>query len=258
MNENDKKTLGEIIKLYNENTKFKEYICERYDTNPASLRVLELYVLEEIVRYGNKDYYNKIASLNPNSEKALKDYSDFIDKCKNDKEFETLKMRIYKNNRENLNPVEVFAISMILKDKDREKEYKYIDFDYDDYPDIKYGNDKEIRETVSNIYFAILIYRLLNECKDPIILKELKPVIEHQKEPGLIASSDKPLLLNFLRECISDNYEIIGNHIDEMYNQVKSFLMFGFKENSFKLLSNRKSNVTAREIFDIKPKQKRK
>ena len=54
--EMDKKIIGEIIKLYNENTKFKERLNNLYDNNPAKLKLLELYALEDIIRYGNKYY----------------------------------------------------------------------------------------------------------------------------------------------------------------------------------------------------------
>ena len=91
---------------------------------------------------------------------------------------------MYKNNRRKLRSVEIFAISLMLVNEEVKHDYKYVDYDYDDYADLKYKSDSEIRESVSNVFFADLIYKLLNEAKDPIIRSELQPIIDHQKSPG--------------------------------------------------------------------------
>lgn len=258
IDENDKVIIGEIIKLYNENSKYKERMNKIYDSNPIKLRLQELYALEEILRYGNKSYYSRLTSLGENKEEILKEYTKFITDCNNDKKFLISKMRDYKNNRRKLRSVEIFAISLMLVNEEVKHDYKYVDYDYDDYADLKYKSDSEIRESVSNVFFADLIYKLLNEAKDPIIRSELQPIIDHQKSPGLIASVDKPKMLEFLRECISYDYKGVINGIDIMFNQAKFYLSAGFGEKSFDFFSKHRSNITVKEVFDIKPKQKRK
>ena len=256
ISEMDKKIIGEIINLYNENTKFKEKLNNLYNTNPAKLKLIELYTLEDIIRYGDKSYYNRLMKLGINEEAIRKEYNDFLDKCINDKKYELSKMRDYKNNRKSLTPVETFAINLILKDNEKKYDYKYIDYDYDDYIELKYSNDKEIRESVSNVFFANLIGSLFEKNVDPILRNELKPIIEHQKHPGLIASVDKPKMLDFLRELISYDYKGVTEGIDTMFNQAKFYLACGFQEKTFDFFSKHRSNISAREVFDIKPKQK--
>lgn len=254
--EMDKKIIGEIIKLYNENTKFKERLNNLYDNNPAKLKLLELYALEDIIRYGDKSYYNRLIKLGNNQENIISEYNEFLDKCKNDNKYELSKMRDYKNNRKNLKPVEAFAINLLLKDNEKKHDYKYIDYDYDDYVELKYSTDKEIRESISNVFFADIIGSLSKKNVNPIIKNEIGSIIEHQKKPGLIASVDKPKMLDFLRELISYDYKGVMEGIDLMSEQAKFYLACGFQEKTFDFFSKYRSNISAREVFDIKPKQK--
>ena len=60
ISEMDKKIIGEIINLYN--------------TNPAKLKLIELYTLEDIIRYGDKSYYNRLMKLGNNEETIKKEY----------------------------------------------------------------------------------------------------------------------------------------------------------------------------------------
>ena len=81
ISEMDKKIIGEIINLYNENTKFKEKLNNLYNTNPAKLKLIELYTLEDIIRYGDKSYYNRLMKLGNNEETIKKEYGAFLEKC---------------------------------------------------------------------------------------------------------------------------------------------------------------------------------
>ena len=57
-NERQSKLVQDFIMKYNLEEEYKNSVQKLYDEEPYKLSILYIYVLEEILRYGNKSLFN--------------------------------------------------------------------------------------------------------------------------------------------------------------------------------------------------------
>lgn len=60
--EEQEKEIYDFIKKYNADFSFKEMVYNKYINEPGNLSILEIYVLEEILRVGNRFYFNNFVN----------------------------------------------------------------------------------------------------------------------------------------------------------------------------------------------------
>ncbi len=61
----------EVWQKYKNDEEYRKQKEDNYINNPTSLNLYEIYVLEELVRFGNKNYYNDIIKTKQNDNQNI-------------------------------------------------------------------------------------------------------------------------------------------------------------------------------------------
>lgn len=254
MNFNEKQSneIYEFIMRYNSEEEFKNNIQNLYDNEISKLSILYIYALEEILRYGTKGVFNKfIESKGAYTEDQAVDLFDgFIKLLNNDLNFKQYKMEQLKNSPETLSAIEMLAFQLISStqsQKEQMHEEMTDELEYDPLNPILYSTDKQIRETLENLFFGEFIHQMLE-------LPAMKPIKVRQKEIGMIANVDKPFIIEKIREVVftQGSMSQFKQAIDNRYVKVKMDLLMGKGEDVFEQYLKYNTNISSYEILGIK------
>lgn len=250
-NEKQSKKVYDFIMKYHTDAEFKSNAEQSYDCNTYKLSILQIYALEEILRYGAKEIFQKFLKTKGtySIEQAIDLYDGFVQLLKEDSNFKQYKMQQLKESPETLSEMEMFAFSLISH-SDEQKAQMHEDMteelEYDPYNPLLYSTDREIRETLENLFFGELIHRMLE-------LPTMKSVKARQKEDGKIANIDKPFIIEKIRSIISEHNSItqLKQAIDSRYVNVKMNILLGKGESAFEPYVKFNTNISSSEILGI-------
>lgn len=254
MNFNEKQSneIYEFIMRYNSEEEFKNNIQNLYDNEISKLSILHIYALEEILRYGTKGVFNKfIESKGAYTEDQAVDLFDgFIKLLNNDLNFKQYKMEQLKNSPETLSAIEMLAFQLISStqsQKEQMHEEMTDELEYDPLNPILYSTDKQIRETLENLFFGEFIHQMLE-------LPVMKPIKVRQKEIGMIANVDKPFIIEKIKGVVftQGSMSQFKQAIDNRYVKVKMDLLMGKGEEAFEQYLKYNTNISSYEILGIK------
>lgn len=251
-NEKQSKEIYEFIMRYNSEEEFKNNIQNLYDNEISKLSILHIYALEEILRYGTKGVFNKfIESKGAHTEDQAVDLFDgFIKLLNDDPNFKQYKMEQLKNSPETLSAIEMLAFQLISTTKSQKKqmhEEMTDELEYDPLNPILYSTDKQIRETLENLFFGEFIHQMLE-------LPTMKPIKVRQKENGRIANIDKPLIIENIKKVVLTEGSLsqFKQAIDNKYVKVKMAILMGKGEEAFEQYLKYNTNISSYEILGIK------
>ena len=251
-NEKQSKEIYEFIMRYNSEKEFKNNIQNLYDNEISKLSILHIYALEEILRYGTKGVFNKfIESKGAHTEDQAVDLFDgFIKLLNDDPNFKQYKMEQLKNSPETLSAIEMLAFQLISTTKSQKKqmhEEMTDELEYDPLNPILYSTDKQIRETLENLFFGEFIHQMLE-------LPTMKPIKVRQKENGRIANIDKPLIIEKIKKVVLTEGSLsqFKQAIDNRYVKVKMAILMGKGEEAFEQYLKYNTNISSYEILGIK------
>lgn len=251
-NEKQSKDIYDFIMRYNSEEEFKNSVQNLYDKEISKLSILDIYALEEILRYGTKGIFNKFIESKGacNEEQAVDSFELFTKLLNDDSNFKQLKMEQLKNSPETLSAIEMFAFQLIITTKNQKEQiYKEMtdELEYDPLNPILYSTDKQIRETLENLFFGEFIHQMLE-------LPAMKPIKVRQKENGRIANIDKPLIIEKIKGVvlIQGSMSQFKQAIDNRYVKVKMDLLMGKGEEAFGQYLKYNTNISSYEILGIK------
>ena len=248
-NEKQSKIIQDFIMKYNLEEEYKNSVQKLYDEEPYKLSILYIYVLEEILRYGNKSLFNsfKKSKGSYTIEQAVIEYDRFIELLNNDENFKSYKREQLISSPETLSEIEKFALSLMNIQKNNKENVQTkndVELEYDDFNPIIYSTDAQIRKTLENLLLGKFIHEMLD-------LPAMKEIKERQKEKGRIANIDKQIIIEKVRSMFSSEkgmqqFELA---IDKMYIKVKPSILLGKKEASFDEYLEYNTNVNVSEIL---------
>lgn len=248
-NEKQSKIIQEFIIKYNSEEEYKNNVQKLYDEKPYKLPMLNIYVLEEILRYGNKSLFNsfKKSKGSYTIEQAVIEYDGFIELLNNDENFKTYKREQLISSPETLSEIEKFALSLMNIQKNNKENVQTKNDDeleYDDFNPIIYSTDAQIRKTLENLLLGKFIHKMLD-------LPEMKEIKERQKEKGRIANIDKPIVIEKVRSMFSSEKEIekFDEAVNNMYVKVKMGILLDKKEAAFGEYLEFNTNINVSEIL---------
>lgn len=242
--ENQLKEIEKIINLYNDK-EYKEKRLQIYHKDTIDIDILEIYVIEEILLLGNKNIFNQIIKNNDiEMQKLCDNYNNFVCLYKNNKLFKKVALDKYTKNDSNLSNLYKKIINLIEENKitclDR----------YDNYNEIRYSNDYEIRRTIFNLLIGDFFLNVISLSFSLTTPKEMQ-------RKGLYNDKDKENIIKFMRLAFCNNLEATLNLVEDIFKIVKTKILFGLEKDAFGDLLEYNTNISMEEIFDI-PKQKRK
>lgn len=120
------------------------------------------------------------------------------------------------------------------------------ELEYDPYNPILYSTDKQIRETLENLFFGEFIHQILE-------LPAMKPIRDRQKEDGRIANIDKPFIIEKIQTIIFEQNSLsqLKKIIDSRFVRVKMDLLLGKGELAFEQYLKFNTNISSNEILGI-------
>lgn len=250
-NEKQSKSIYEFIMTYNSDEEFRNIIQELYEDEISKISILHIYALEEVLRYGNKGIFNKFLQTKGThtDEQAVELFDGFIKLLNDDSNFKQYKMEQLKSAPDTLSAIEKFAFTLISMSKsEMHQMHKEMcdELEYDELNPILYATDKQIRRTLENLFFGEFIHKMLE-------LPAMKPVKVRQKEKGMIANIDKPLIIEKIQEILSDQNATsqFKKVIDNRFVKVKFDVLLGKGESAFEQYSKFNTNISANEILGV-------
>jgi len=249
-NEKQSKLIQEFIIKYNSEEEYKNGVQKLYDEEPYKLSILQIYVLEEILRYGNKClfYSFKEKKGKYTIEQAVIEYDGFIKLLNTDENFKLYKTEQLISSPESLSEIERFALSLMntqQKDKENEQPKNNDKLEYDELNPIVYSTDAQIRKTLENLLLGKFIHQMLE-------LPTMSEIKKRQKEKGIIANVDKPIVIEKVRSMFSSEKEMLQfeQAINNMYVKVKMNVLLGKGESAFEEYLMYNTNISVSDILD--------
>lgn len=247
----------EFIMNYNGDESFKESSQTKYDEDLKSLSVLDIYALEEVLRYGNKAFYKKFleAKGEMSEEIAAKNYDEFVKLLAEDESFMQYKREQVLYSPETLSPIEMLAFEVVGMPKEEKREEqegtseensKSEELEYDPLNPIKSATEKQIRETLENLVFGEFIMKLLDH--------PAMAAIKGRCRGGQIANVDKKFIIDKLQStCLCDEFPgQMKQLVDSRYVKVKMALLLGkTQEEAFAEYLPYNTNISSYEILGI-------
>lgn len=251
-NERQINQIYEFIMKYNMDEEFKNNVQQLYDNNTYKLSILQIYALEEVLRYGTKKIFNKFLETKGtySEEQAVDLYDEFIKLLSEDINFKQYKMLQLKESPETLSAMEMFTFTLISSsDNQKEQMHEKMtdELKYDPYNPILYSTDNQIRETLENLFFGEFIHHMLE-------LPNMKSIKDRQKENGRIANIDKPFIIEKIQNFIFEQNSMsqFKQLIDSRFVKVKMNLLLGEGKNAFEQYLKFNTNISSNEILGIK------
>lgn len=246
-NEEQTKIIYEFVMNYTGNEEFKSNIEENYNNEVERLSILEIYALEEILRFGTRNLFNQFLETKENlsEEEAIVLFDNLFTLLREDESFRDYKLMQFREAKETLSAMEIFAINLIHKEEKQEKtaeKESTIELEYDELNPIRFGTDRQIRATIENLLFGQFILNALE-------LPTMSEIKSRQKESGLIANSDKPIIIEEIRKLLAADPKLYENAANNHFVKIKFQVLLGNKEASFGELLDYNTNISADEIF---------
>lgn len=243
--------INEFIMRYNTDEEFKNNIQQLYDNNKYRLSILQIYALEEVLRYGAKDIFSRFLKTKGtySLEQAIDLFDGFIKLFNEDENFKQHKMQQLKDTPETLSTMEMLAFTIISSSNEqKEKMHDEMteELEYDSYNPILYSTDKQIKETLLNLFFGELVFRMLE-------LPNMKSVKVRQKKNGIIANIDKQVIIERVRPIVLEQ-EFRSQLSPIIYNrfvEVKWRVLSGKGELAFGEYLKFNTNISSREILGV-------
>ena len=249
--EEQSQSIYEFIMKYNADEEFRNNIQNLYENKVGELSILHIYALEEILRYGNKGLFKQFLEVKGENkeEKAIEVFNSFMDLLKNDESFKQYKMEQLKKFPETLSDLEMFAFKLLSRSQSKKEEmHKELtdELEYDSLNPILFSTDYEIRETLENLFIGEFIYQLLEE-------PAMKPVKVRQKEAGMIANKDKPLIIEKVKVAFSapNSMSQFKQIIDNRFVKVKFAILTGKGTEAFDEYKRFNTNISINEVLGI-------
>lgn len=248
-NQEQSERIYQFIMRYNSEEEFKSRVQIRYDNEIGQLSILEIYALEEILRYGTKGIYRKfVVSKGAQTEaEAANLYDGFVKLLAEDENFKQYKTQQYELAKETLSEIELLIFSIISepeKERFQKQEDKQEELEYDQLNPILYKTDRQIRATLESLFFGELIHKMLD-------LPSMSEIKGRQQGPGLIAKKDKEVIIRKIQELLSqEGYPAqLKQIIDSRYVKVKMDTLLGKGEAAFDPYVRFNTNISASEIL---------
>ena len=251
-NEKQSNEINDFMMKYSEDSAFRNKIQQLYDENTYKLSLIQIYTLEEILRYGTKKVFHKFLNIEGSysNEQAIELYDTFTKLLNDDSNFRQYKMQQLKTAPETLSKIEIFAFSLISGSKDYKKQmHKEMtdELEYDPYNPILYDTDQQMKETLENLFFGEFIHRILE-------LPSMKPIKVRQRENGQIANIDKPFIIEKIRNVVfqQDSISQLNQIIDSRFVTVKMNILLGKGIYAFEQYLKFNTNISSQEILGKK------
>lgn len=250
-NEKQEQAVNEFIMKYNSDEEFRNEVQDLYDNEIGRLAILQIYALEELLRYGNMGMFKRFLDSKGESteEKAVELVDGFRELLDEDSSFKQYKMEQLKKYPDTLSDLEMFAFTLISRSQsEKVKMHKELtdELEYDPINPILFSTDYEIRETLENLLIGEFIHKLLE-------LPAMKPAKVRQKADGMIASVDKKDIIEQVRAvvCTPNSMSQFKQTIDSRFIKVKFDILTGKGEEAFKDFIKFNTNVSINEVFEI-------
>ena len=250
-NEKQEQAVNEFIMKYNSDEEFRNEVQDLYDNEIGRLAILQIYALEELLRYGNKGMFKRFLESKGESteEEAVELVDGFRKLLDEDPSFKQYKMEQLKKYPDTLSDLEMFAFTLISRSQsEKVKMHKELtdELEYDPINPILFSTDYEIRETLENLLIGEFIHKLLE-------LPAMKPAKVRQKEEGMIASVDKKDIIEQVRSvvCTPNSMCQFKSVIDNRYVEVKFALLAGKGASAFDQYIKFNTNISINEVFEI-------
>lgn len=191
-NEMQEKRINKILYEYCHNEEYRKTLCEKYDNATYELSILEIYILEEIVTYGNRNIYRTYITIDQ-SQNRIEFYDDFLQRLLTDKNFCKRKLIGFEKLPQN----QMFIIGVILKNVVEKNNIEI----YDPYNQILNGNEEEFKMTLKNAQLGWHILNIVDHCSNKDEFK--------YRGRGQFSKESKEKIIDILREGLPTlKYEI--------------------------------------------------
>lgn len=246
-NEEQTKLIYEFVMNYTGNEEFKNNVEKIYNDEVGKLSILEIYALEEILRYGTRNLFSQFLETKEklSEEEAMTLFDSLLTLLKEDESFRNYKLMQFREAKETLSAMEIFAINLIHKEEKQDESVEKestVELEYDNLNPIRFGTDRQIRETIENLLFGQFILKSLE-------LPAMSEIKSRQKEKGLIANSDKPIIIEEIRKLLAADPKLYENAVNNYFVKIKFQVLLGKEETSFGELLDYNTNISAEEIF---------
>ncbi|MDE5630987.1 MAG: hypothetical protein K2I70_05245, partial [Bacilli bacterium] len=224
-----------------------------------SLSILEIYALEEVLRYGTKKVYDRFLEAKGlmDDDVAAKNYDEFVKLMSEDEAFMQYKREQVLYSPETLSPIEMLAFEVVGMPEEEKRQEENIGeeekdtkedapLEYDPLNPIRSATENQIRETLENLVFGEYIFRVLEH---PAMWE-----IRGRCDGGKIASVDKPFIIEKIKvQTSSDEFpNQLKNLVDSRYLRVKMALLLGkSQEEAFAEYLPYNTNISVYEILGI-------
>ena len=250
-NEKQEQAVNEFIMKYSSDEEFRNEVQDLYDNEIGRLSILQIYALEELLRYGNMEMFKRFLESKGESteEKAVELVDGFRKLLDEDPSFKQYKMEQLKKYPDTLSDLEMFAFKLISRSQSKKEEmHKELtdELEYDSLNPILFSTDYEIRETLENLFIGEFIYQLLEE-------PAMKPVKVRQKEAGMIANKDKPLIIEKVKVAFSapNSMSQFKQIIDNRFVKAKFAILTGKGTEAFDEYKRFNTNISINEVLGI-------
>lgn len=252
LNESQTNKIYQIITKYQSDETFRQQLEETYENEVWSLSALELYALEEILRYGTKGIFEqllKVKGTDTESE-TIDLYDQFNQLLKKDPNFKQRKIQQLVTNPETLSKLEKLIFSLISKSK-REGKALHDDMtkelQYDPLNPILYQTEEEIKTTLENLLLGKMIHQML-------ALPEMKSISVRQREKGQLEKKDKERIISQIKNAIpQEQFYAESQHlIEQRVLKVKLSLLLKNTEQAFEPYVTYNTNISVEEIYGKK------
>ena len=250
-NEKQEQAVNEFIMKYSSDEEFRNEVQDLYDNEIGRLSILQIYALEELLRYGNMEMFKRFLESKGESteEKAVELVDGFRKLLDEDPSFKQYKMEQLKKYPDTLSDLEMFAFKLLSRSQSKKEEmHKELtdELEYDSLNPILFSTDYEIRETLENLFIGEFIYQLLEE-------PAMKPVKVRQKEAGMIANKDKPLIIEKVKVAFSapNSMSQFKQIIDNRFVKAKFAILTGKGTEAFDEYKRFNTNISINEVLGI-------
>ena len=250
-NEKQEQAVNEFIMKYSSDEEFRNEVQDLYDNEIGRLSILQIYALEELLRYGNMEMFKRFLESKGESteEKAVELVDGFRKLLDEDPSFKQYKMEQLKKYPDTLSDLEMFAFKLLSRSQSKKEEmHKELtdELEYDSLNPILFSTDYEIRETLENLFIGEFIYQLLEE-------PAMKPVKVRQKGAGMIANKDKPLIIEKVKVAFSapNSMSQFKQIIDNRFVKAKFAILTGKGTEAFDEYKRFNTNISINEVLGI-------
>lgn len=251
--------IGQFIMNYNSDEDFKLDSHKKYDSDLKSLSILEIYALEEVLRYGTKKVYDKFLEAKGlmGDDIAAKTYDEFVKLLREDEAFMQYKREQVLYSPSTLSAIEMLAFEIVgmpeeekvkneEQEETKEEAYQGEVLDYDPLNPIRSATEREVRETLENLVIGEFIFKLLEH--------PAMRAIKDRCDGGRIANVDKPFIIDRVKAVTStpEFPSQLKQLVDGAFVKVQMALLLGkSNEEAFAEYLQFNTNISIYEICGL-------